>query len=322
MLSFIAFAMALCSVRSFRQMSRDESRSNQSWDDLSRTGQYGGNGGGEFDFWHYDGLAGGINKICVRSGSLVDRLEVHFAGREMKKGGGGGGHRCFSLTEKEYIVKVWLRTGSMVDSIKFQTSKGRVSPQFGKNGGKLHTLTAPHGMHLMSFHGRVGSKVDKLGLYWGKGGGSGSWKAIKSCVGCDPWTFEVTECSERSDSHGAEVTSAWSMGTSTEMSAGFEFDGFSGGATNTITSSFSESVVTSSSTNFKTSRCDKTLYPCSKGYLWQWTFTSNFDGLGTVFTHGGAIVCTHVPNPCCLPGTFSDDPSKCDRDPKAPNTCK
>lgn len=178
--------------------------------------------------------------------------------------------------------------------------------------------------HLMALYGRAGSRIDRVGFWWGSGGGTGSWEALRSCVGCGTASFKVTECSERSGSDSDELTTEWAESVSSEMSAGFEYEGIGGGAQVNIAESYSEQMVSRSESSFTDTRCVEKEFTCAKNYLWQWTFSSNFDGLGSVTTRAPDKVCTDEPKPCCLPGTFTErsGPRSCVLDKDAPNTCR
>lgn len=317
MLNFIVLAIFLCSVRSVRKVQRvNESVDYASRPNITRGGSYGGNGGGKFDLWQWDKLAGAINKICVRSGWFVDQIEVYFAGHPVSKGGSGGGRDCFVLRPKEYITKVWMRVGDRVDAIQFKTSWNIWSQHFGGSGGYEVEEDAPPGMHLMSFYGSSGVEVDNLGLWWGRGGGSGYWRQIPSCRGCSNFEYEVQTCSKEESSSGREVTKEWSVAVQSEMSAEFEW----GGAGVSVSSSYSQKAVQTSSYSFSNTRCETIRSSCYKRGLWQWTFSSNFDGKGYVST-GGNFECSDE-EPCCLPGTFKSNPAICDDDWSAPNRCR
>jgi len=289
---------------------------------FTRSGPVGGNEGSPFDHWNYNRLAGAISRVCVRSGRRVDRLYVHYAGRQTVQGGGGGSFRgCFILGEREFITKIVLRSGTRLDAIQFTTSHHRVSPNYGGGGGSRRVYHAPAGTHLMGFFGRSGREVYNLGFVWGRGGGSSQWSRVYSCNGCGPLSYKVQRCSERSGSTSKQVTSAWSTSVANEMSAGFSFMGAKAGTKTTITASYSRETVHTESSSFRNSWCTDERTTCDKTYLWQWTFSSNFDNLGPVVTRGH-YACTDEPFPCCMPGTFSTNPRKCDLNPRAPNTCR
>merc|ERR1719277_1227062 len=95
----------------------------------------------------------------------------------------------------------------------------------------------------MSLYGRSGLYVDKVGFYWGRGGGTGSWQAIRNCVGCGTGRFKTEECSKREGSSSNQLTRDWSISVSREISAGFEFLGLNLGKLS-ITGSYSEQTVT------------------------------------------------------------------------------
>jgi hypothetical protein len=182
-----------------------------------------------------------------------------------------------------------------------------------------YRLTAPDGMHLMGFHGRAGTEIFQIGAYWGKGGGSAEWKAIQNCWGCGSHAYEYTSCTEKSGSDSTTKTKSWSIGVTKELSFGF----FGMGSKLKIESKYSRSVVEKTERSFRDSTCVKKSFTCDKQYLWQWTYTSNFDGQGAVLTTTDALACTDEPRPCCMPFTFSKraSPTNCDLDPSAPNTC-
>merc|ERR1711953_679300 len=92
-----------------------------------------------------------------------------------------------------------------------------------------------------------------------------------------------------------------------------------------ITGSYSGSVVSDTMSSFSTTECHDETTTCDKRYFWQWQFTNNFaiDGDGPVVaaTLSPHKICTDVAQPCCLPGTYSTDPTKCDLVPNSPNLC-
>lgn len=291
---------------------------------LVNGGAFGGWGGKDFDHYNYNGLGGAIREICVRSGKRVDQIEVNYAGRKMPEGGSGGDRDCFPLNSGETVTRLVIRTGSEVDAIRFMTSAGRWSRNYGGGGGTERSLYAPAGMHLMAIYGRTGRRVDRIGVYWGSGGGTGSWIALRNCVGCGEVRFKLTECSERGGSSSDQLTRDWSMSVSQEISAGFEFEGITGGTKINIAQTYAEQTVSRTESSFLDTRCVEKEFTCDKNYLWQWTFESNFDGLGSVKTHASDKVCTDEPNPCCLPGTFTEQsgPRSCVLSPSAPNACR
>ena len=75
--------------------------------------------------------------IRVRSGSYVDRIELHFSDDSVVECGGRGGtwNEPFTLQPGESIVNLKVRQGDALDSIQFLTSRGRESPKYGGDGG-------------------------------------------------------------------------------------------------------------------------------------------------------------------------------------------
>ena len=66
------------------------------------------------------------------------------------------------------ISQIVLRTGGLVDSLKFITNKGKESPKFGGNGGGERIYTIPKGWKLMGIYGKSGRLLDRIGFYIGK----------------------------------------------------------------------------------------------------------------------------------------------------------
>jgi hypothetical protein len=81
-------------------------------------------------------------------------------------------------------------------------------------------------------------------------------------------------------------------------------------------------VMTDIKDSFEVTTMSKRTFSCSMTNLFQWQMTTNFDTPDSPSTtHSAAMICTNVAKPCCLPMTFSSDPTKCDLDPTAPNSC-
>lgn len=72
------------------------------------------------------------------------------------------------LQEGEYITGFKLRTGAWIDGIRIVTSKGRVTQNFGGNGGGSHELSAPSGQYILGCYGRVGQWMDGFGIVYGE----------------------------------------------------------------------------------------------------------------------------------------------------------
>ena len=97
-------------------------------------------------------------KICVRTGNVVDRVEIHFSDGAFIGSGGGGGEWRLPVTLEigEYIIGFGGRKGGVLGdslgAIYFTTNLGRAHNFAGRfNGGRaFHKLIEP-GHELISF---------------------------------------------------------------------------------------------------------------------------------------------------------------------------
>ena len=80
-------------------------------------------------------------------------------------GGSGGTEDTFSLDTDEWITEVRGRSGAMLDQLQFFTSKDRVSPVYGGNGGEPFSESRANSV-IKAFFGRSGSGLDQLGMYF------------------------------------------------------------------------------------------------------------------------------------------------------------
>ncbi len=139
---------------------------------ITKAPSVGGGGGQAFDdLVQLNYVLLRISKIRIRAGSHIDRLEVTYtsgsSNTPIAHGGTGGSDRQeFTLNDKEYITRVDVRAGSRVDAIKFYLNSGRQSDWYGGGGGSLHSFIAPSEHGIISFHGRSGSEIDALGVYY------------------------------------------------------------------------------------------------------------------------------------------------------------
>merc|ERR1712232_255094 len=195
--------------------------------------------------------------------------------------------------------------------------------------GGTTSIDAPAGQHLVAIYGNVfsqhtgnnGAVMTSVGAYWGSGVGSGQWIAKRSCPGCGPDKITVKVCTTDSSSKEVVKTSQWSLGVENELSTGFSVLNEKGEEKFKVTAGVSASLVTSSKSSFEMTSCEQQEYTCDKAYLWQWVFTTNVDHKGMVMTETAHQVCTDQAHPCCLPTSFSIDPTKCDLDPNKPHWC-
>jgi len=257
------------------------------------------------------------------------------------------GDRCWSLRPDEHVTSATVTVnGGGVQWISFATNNGRNS------GNQLHggrrrqyncggrrrrrrrdrcsrrrewavTMNAPQDLHLFAFHGRAGDSIDKIGVYWGKGGGLGRWSYAPHCSGCDSNHYEIKQCSTTSQSMSQESKQSWSVAVKSELTLGFKLLGVGASKTTTVDGKYSRELISKTSESFKFEQCKTHTFSCSKNYMFQWNFESNLNGQGVITTNTGFKLCTNDPSPCCLPGAYVDpeQPSTCDADPSAPNHC-
>jgi len=231
----------------------------------------------------------------------------------------------------EVITKVEVEVANnsednRIQSLRFTSNIGRSSDWFGRahdDGPQdaVHLLTPQsNNTHLVAVHG-FGQNIDMddraiegFGVYWGSGGGSGYWYPAKSCIGCRSWTFKYDYGTDHREMEDPE---AWAASVTKEM--GFSFAGLS--SQTKIDQDSSKTILQDTRESFVTDITWKT-FTCNSTYLYQWVFESRFDTPSSpTTTHTSVMVCTDVVAPCCLPFTFSKDPTKCDLHPDAPNTC-
>ncbi len=106
----------------------------------------------------------------MRSGSLVDAIQCTW---ELTNGttvtgavhrGSGGSPTTFNLNEGEYINRIEVRSGSLIDSLTFYTSWGNRYGPYGGTAGSQQTpivAAAP----INGFFGRSGSLLDAFGAF-------------------------------------------------------------------------------------------------------------------------------------------------------------
>jgi len=293
------------------------------------------------------GYHGAIAEICFAKhkagdtgATTLSEIITNYAGHPVPHGGNkssiNDGQSCFALEPGEAIVAVEAEIKenkdpekNSLESLRFNTSLGRTSLWFGRASRyglkyPVQGITAPSAdVHVVAVHG-YGTESNKtnaifgLGVYWGAGGGAGSWVPISSCVGCGSWSFDFEYGTKKTSSTETQVTQTWTNSVTFEM--GFSFDGFSAGLS--ISNTYSKSVMHDSKDSFEVTTLQTKHFTCDKDNLYQWQMTSNFDdpsAPSSTFT--SFMACTDNFEPCCLPGTFSNDPTVCDLKPEAPSSC-
>lgn len=288
---------------------------------------WGGDGGDAFDDCNDQGLKGGITQVCARGASWMNLFTTYYADTKSEHGGQGGDWSCFNLMLDEVITEArvcwgqeWGRT--VVFSVNLKTNQGRHSPTWGTETSTCESATAPDGEHLVSVFGRAAKYLDHIGFAWGTGGnGIGQWTQ-KSCGGCSgTWDVDTKECTTTSESHSKDVTSAWTLAAKTDLNLGFKLKGFGVSADREISGSYSHSVTEHTSSSFERTDCSDITRHCDKKYFYQWEVQTTMGTRTPDTTLTEEWWCSDSPIACCLPGTFSSDPSDCDLDRNAPNTC-
>jgi hypothetical protein len=144
---------------------------------MFKTTSYGGGGGTAWDDAQTLGAAppAGFDRIAVRSGTLLDKIETTYALHgggplTLAHGGGGGGPASFDFVPREILIGIQGRSGALVDHISFLTAVvyGGGDPPllrtYGPYGGGGGAPFAIWG-EIAAFHGRSGSLIDQIGCY-------------------------------------------------------------------------------------------------------------------------------------------------------------
>lgn len=131
---------------------------------------FGGNGG-----MHRIEEFNNVKKLCrieARGGCLVDSLMFTWLLDDNEKvtgtyfgGNGGSGPSILELDDNEYITKINIRSGRLIDSLEFITSKGN-SMAVGGTGGSLNQIIIPSGNKIVGFSISSGIYVDSFGVIW------------------------------------------------------------------------------------------------------------------------------------------------------------
>ena len=95
-----------------------------------------------------------VVSVAVRTGDLVDRIELHYSDGTYFACGGNGGkwRRPLHLNPGEYLVRVDGRKGDFLDAVRFTTNLGTTREFVGRLGGGLpFTMPAiPNGHEIDS----------------------------------------------------------------------------------------------------------------------------------------------------------------------------
>ena len=125
----------------------------------SDTPLYGGGGGRAFNT-----RGGAVRSIRIRSGRLIDSIQLVYRNGQTSGyyGGGGGSPAQIDLASGETVNVIFGRSGSLVDSLTFVTNRGRVFGPYGGGGGSPFHVT---NCNLSGIYGRSGSLIDAIGFH-------------------------------------------------------------------------------------------------------------------------------------------------------------
>ncbi len=114
-----------------------------------------------------------LKAVKVGCGRYIDSLQLFFSTGSNnlisgpKAGGDGGCGYMWTVPNEQYVIKVILKTGGLVDSIQFVTNTGLCSPKFGGMGGNEKVINVPEGSRIVGFFGRCGKLLVKVGFVFG-----------------------------------------------------------------------------------------------------------------------------------------------------------
>lgn len=143
---------------------------------MFKTTSYGGGGGTTWDDVQSLGAEpAAFQRIAVRSGTLLDKIETSYAlhgggGSTLGHGGSGGSPASFDFVPQEILIGVKGRSGTLVDQISFVTAVIygggdppliRTQGAFGGGGGAPFEIWG----EIAAFYGRSGTLIDSIGCY-------------------------------------------------------------------------------------------------------------------------------------------------------------
>ena len=138
---------------------------------IKKSNMVAGAGGKTFDDLQDDIV--GIRKITIWHGAQIDGIEIVYIKADgsttegIHHGGKGGSRSTVELDADEYIIKVEGYTnGELIDRIGFTVKEAsgeeRKYGLFGSTGGNAYSFQG----YIVAFHGRAGSMLDGLGVYF------------------------------------------------------------------------------------------------------------------------------------------------------------
>lgn len=131
----------------------------------SDSGCCGGGGGEPHDLFCPEGSF--VKEFYGGSGAVIDRIGIKCSdGSDLgTKGGGGGGP--FSVISDVGFNKLHVKSGSLVDNIKFFANDQEKGAYGGGGGGGPNDLNCPDGK-IMGLKLRTGGLVDRIQVICGK----------------------------------------------------------------------------------------------------------------------------------------------------------
>lgn len=100
---------------------------------------YGGKGGNHFE-WKSEYPDYKLKEIYYTAGGSLDSYQMvyYYKDKLMKSpifGNPSHQQQSWKVPDGEYVIKIIIYSGNLIDSIQFKTNKGTYSPKFGGNGG-------------------------------------------------------------------------------------------------------------------------------------------------------------------------------------------
>lgn len=131
---------------------------------------YGGGGGSGYSF--IEEMNGQFpEKIAIRSGNRLDRVEFTYPSGTAAVGGTGGDLKELSLADGEYIVKMEVSKAKKslfgtyrISYIKLTTNLGNTLE--GGTKGDIYTFAAPAGYAIAGVHGFCADEIDRIGAIY------------------------------------------------------------------------------------------------------------------------------------------------------------
>lgn len=141
-------------------------------DTIKTSETFGGGGGSAFSFIEEMGEQL-PDKISIRTGTRVDRVEFTYGDAVASVGGSGGTEKTLVMQEGEYITSMQVckakktLTGTYrISFIKLTTNLGNVLEGGSFDGGNTQTFTAPEGYAIAGVHGFYGDEIDRMGAVY------------------------------------------------------------------------------------------------------------------------------------------------------------